>query len=158
MTIAPGADDGDDCTKDICDPATGVLTHHSCGNPTRTTATTTWSAAQHLYSGSNPVQQGMPTGTISEARASVLRGKVLDLLGNALPGVSVSIHQHHINAPNYGSTLSQVNGWFDMAVNGGPVTVVYRKTGYPDVQRSLKVRPQRYAIPTSCDVSANSRF
>ena len=48
-------------------------------------------------------------------QVSVLRGKVMKRDGSALSGVAVSV----LNHPEFGQTLSRVDGGYDLAVNGG---------------------------------------
>jgi len=55
-----------------------------------TVGTTLASASSFLYSGSDPVQQGL-TASIDPQRVAVLRGTVTDVNGNALLGVAVTI-------------------------------------------------------------------
>jgi YD repeat-containing protein len=108
----------------------------------RTVATTIGAATDFLYTGSDPIQTGVVAGTIEARRAAVLRGRVLGRDGSALSGVTISILQH----PEYGSTLSRADGYFDMAVNGGSqLTVRYAKAGFPPAQRSVTAPWQDYA-------------
>jgi hypothetical protein len=81
----------------------------------QTVATSVFSATEFLYTGNNPIQTGVATGTIELKRAAVLRGKVMDRDGNPLPGVTTTI----LNHPEFGQTLTRTDGMFDMAVNGG---------------------------------------
>jgi RHS repeat-associated protein len=95
-------------------------------------STNVLSATSFLYSGANPVQTGMVSGTIVVTRAAVLRGRVLDRGDNPLSGVTIGILGH----PEYGQTLTRADGMFDMVVNGGGMlTVTYARQGYIAVQR-----------------------
>jgi RHS repeat-associated protein len=106
-----------------------------------TVATTVSAATEFLYSGSNPIQTGVATGTIDAKRVAVIRGKVLDKDNNALSGVTVTIKDH----PELGQTLSRADGLFDMAVNGGGLlSINYSKTGYLNVQRQVNPGWQDY--------------
>ncbi len=100
-----------------------------------TVATDNASATSFLYSGANPIQTGVAPGTIEARRVAVIRGQVKGRDGNALPGVQVTVLGH----PELGSTLTRVDGMFDMAVNGGgPLTMSYQKDGYLPVQRQAQ--------------------
>jgi len=107
-----------------------------------TVATTVFSATEFLYTGPDAIQTDVVPGTIEAKRAAVLRGKVLNRDGLALPGVTITI----LNHPEYGQTLSRLDGMFDLVVNGGGyLTVKYQKSGYLEVQRQLNVAWQDYA-------------
>ena len=96
-----------------------------------------------LYSGPNPIQTGVAPGTIDLKRASVLRGKVADSTGAALTGVNVSIVGH----PEFGQTLSRLDGMFDLAANGGGrLTVRYAKTGFLPAQRQVQTNWQEFTV------------
>ncbi len=106
-----------------------------------TVATTVATATEFLYTGTNPIQTGVAEGTIEKRRAAVIRGKVLDKNNNALPGVTITI----LNHPEFGQTLSRLDGMFDMAVNGGGyLTVNYQKSGYLPAQRQINAPWQDY--------------
>jgi RHS repeat-associated protein len=108
-----------------------------------TTVTDLSTATEFLYSGSNPIQEGVAPGTIDSTRVAVLRGKVMDREGTVLPGVNITI----LNHPEYGQTLSRWDGMFDMAVNGGgPLIVNYERTGYLPAQRKVEVPWQDFAL------------
>ncbi|MGE5597867.1 MAG: OmpL47-type beta-barrel domain-containing protein, partial [Bacteroidota bacterium] len=99
------------------------------------------SATSFLYTEENPIQTGVAPGTIEPARAAVLRGRVLGADGFALPGVTVSVLGH----PEYGQTVSRVDGLFDLAVNGGGVlTLRYERPGYLPAQRQVDAPWQDY--------------
>ncbi len=58
-----------------------------------------------------------------------------------MTGVEITILDH----PEFGQTLSRLDGMFDLAVNGGgPLTVVYQKSGYLGAQRQVDVPWQDY--------------
>jgi len=88
-----------------------------------------------LYTGSNAVQVGVSPGTITSARASVLRGRVLQRDNSPLPGVQVSLLGH----PEFGYTYSRTNGMYDLALNGATYTVDYQAIGYCPAQRQVAV-------------------
>ncbi|MEK6590028.1 MAG: hypothetical protein AABZ11_05040, partial [Nitrospinota bacterium] len=108
----------------------------------RTATTTLTNATEFLYTGSNPIQTGVTSGTIKPKFAAVLRGQVFDSNGAALSGVKIAI----LNHPEFGSTLTRLDGMFDIAVNGGDwLTVNYEKNGYLPVQRKIDTPWQDYA-------------
>ncbi len=92
------------------------------------------SATSFLYSGTNALQVGVLSSTMTFTRVAVLRGRVLARNATELPGVTVTILDH----PEYGHTATRADGLFDMAVNGGgPLTVIYQLSGYMTVQRQV---------------------
>jgi hypothetical protein len=94
------------------------------------------SATSFLYSGTNAIQTGVTNGTIQAACAAVLRGVVTQSDGLALSGVTISILGH----PEYGQTLSRLDGRFDLAVNGGGALAVQcEKSGFLPAQRTVQV-------------------
>ena len=96
-----------------------------------------------LYSGPSPIQTGVARGTIDLKRVSVLRGKIADSSGAPLTGVTVTIVGH----PEFGQTLSRVDGMFDMAANGGGrLTLRYVKTGFLPAQRQVPTSWQDFTI------------
>jgi RHS repeat-associated protein len=108
----------------------------------RTVSTDMNTATSFLYTGYPPIQTGVAPGAIDPKRTAVLRGKVLDKDNSPLPGVTITI----LNHPEYGQTLSRLDGMFDMAVNGGGhLTVDYQKGGYLPAQRQVNVPWQEYA-------------
>lgn len=107
-----------------------------------TVPTTVATATSFLYTGTDPVQQGVAAGTIVAKRASVIRGKVLDTQGAPLPGVTVAVPGH----PEFGTSTSQADGEIYLAVNGGgPLTVRLTKDGYLSVERVVQVPWNDYA-------------
>jgi hypothetical protein len=100
-----------------------------------TVATNIATATEFLYTGTNPIQTGVVSGTIEPKRVAVLRGKVMTRDGNPFPGVTISI----LNHPEYGQTLSRADGMFDIVVNGGGhLTVKYERQ--PLIIRILRAR------------------
>ena len=88
-----------------------------------------------LYEGANPVQTGVADDAIQDSRVAVLKGKVLNRLGEPVPGVRITVLDH----PEYGETLTREDGEFDLAVNGGgTVTLVYEKDRYMSAQRQVE--------------------
>lgn len=100
-------------------------------------------STEFLYSGENPIQTGVASDTIEVRRAAILRGRVLDRSDAPLRGVTVTVHSR----PEYGQTLSRVDGFFDLAVNGGETLIVnYEKEGFLPAQRAVNVPWQDYAF------------
>ena len=61
--------------------------------------------------------------------------------GAPLPGVRITILDH----PEFGQTLTRVDGMFDLAVNGGgPLTIDYTMAGYLPAQRQVITPWQDY--------------
>ncbi len=110
----------------------------------RTVATTVSASTAFLYTGTNPIQTGVASGTIQPFQASVVRGKVLVPSGQPLSGVRISV----LNHPELGQTLSRPDGMYDLAVNGGgPLTLVFSKAGLLTSQRQLVVPSQQWVTP-----------
>jgi YD repeat-containing protein len=100
-----------------------------------TVVTSISDTVQFLYTGANPIQRGVSSGTIQPARVAVLRGQIRSSDGTPLPGVRVTILGH----PELGHTLSRADGGYDFAVNGGgDVTFDYKKSGYISAQRRTR--------------------
>ncbi len=96
-----------------------------------------------LYTGPNPVQQGLDPGVLVETRVAIVRGRVLDVAGEPLSGVAVSIAGHD----EFGYGLTRDDGWFDMAVNGGGgLALNYHKQGYLPVLREIAVPREEFAV------------
>jgi len=99
-------------------------------------------ATEFLYSGPNAVQTGMAPNALDPVQTSVVRGKVMTRDGAPLTGVDVAI----LSAPQYGGTKSRADGWFDMVVNGGSLTITYQKDGYLPAQRMVSAPWRDYLI------------
>jgi len=125
-------------------PSEGPPDPSTVAPPLSQTATTDLgSGTAFLYSGSNPIQTGVAPGTIEPRRAAVLRGRVLNSLGTPLPGIAISV----LNHSELGQTQSRLDGWFDLAVNGGGLlTVAYAKTGYLPARRQVNVPWQDFVV------------
>lgn len=96
-----------------------------------------------LYASADPVQSGVAPGAIEPARAVVLRGRVTDAAGDPLAAVTVSVKDR----PELGATATRRDGWFDLALNGGGVTVVeYHKPGFLPAQRRLALPWQDFVV------------
>ena len=164
----PGApvpiDDGNPCTLDTCDPDAGIV-HHACSTLNRSTSTVFPTSTAFLYSGANPVQTGVAPGTIVPTTQAVVRGEVYGRDGSALPGVTVTVAGH----PEFGSTVTQSDGHFDMAVNGGgTLRMHYALANFLPAERIVQTPWQDYVMAgdvaltqldpqvTSVDVSTSS--
>ena len=122
-------------------------------------------ATAFLYSGPNPIQNGVAEGAIEAKRVAVVRGKVMTRDNQPLPGVTIAIKNH----PEFGQTVSRADGMFDLAVNGGGELILnYYKDGYLPVHRQVNVPWQDYVLAedvvlipvdarvTAVDLSANT--
>jgi YD repeat-containing protein len=100
-------------------------------------------AVAFLYSGNNPIQAGVATGTIGTRSASVVKGVLASAGGQPVTGVQVAV----LERSDYGSTVSRADGAYDMAVNGGtPLIVSFSKSGYLPVQRQVIPRWGDYNV------------
>ncbi|MDQ3280948.1 MAG: IPT/TIG domain-containing protein [Acidobacteriota bacterium] len=99
-------------------------------------------AIKFLYSGPDAVQTGMAANALDPMQTSVVRGKVTTRSGAPLTGVDVAI----LGAPQYGRTKTRVDGWFDMAVNGGSMTITYQKEGYLPAHRTVSAPWRDYLV------------
>jgi RHS repeat-associated protein len=132
----PLAVDADPCTSDVCNPLTGAVTHTTCAGIDPTAPTDIVAANATLLAGT----------TVDPSRAAVLRGIVtrndVQPVLQPLPNVKISI----VGAPSSGTVLTQLDGHFDIAVNGGgQVRVRYEKAGYLTVERSIEAVWKEYA-------------
>ena len=133
-------DDGNPCTLDTCDPTQGVV-HHACTPIDRTVSTSLVAADGFLFSGTNPVQTGVSSSTIVAATMAVVRGQVSDRSGAPLSGVTITVVDH----PEFGSTVTQGDGAFDIAVNGGQVVRLrYELASYLSAERLVQAPWQNY--------------
>ncbi len=110
--------------------------------PTNPTLPTTISdSTAFLYTGTNAIQSGVISNTIVPQQAGVIRGRVLDRDGAALPGVEINVQGH----PELGRTWSRLDGRFDLAINaGGTLTLNYHKSGFAPAQRQVATAWQEY--------------
>lgn len=96
-----------------------------------------------LYSGPNPIQTGVATGTIQSELAAVIRGSVTTRTGYPLANVVVAIKDH----PEFGQTRTRADGRFDLAVNGGGVlTLDYQRNGYLPLHRNVNTSQKDYVL------------
>ena len=97
-------------------------------------------ATRFLYTGANPIQRGVAAGAIEPEQVAVLRGKVVDRVGAPIKGVRVTVLDH----PELGMTNTRADGAFDLAVNGGGLTLEFEVAGFLPVQRTLAPDWQDY--------------
>jgi hypothetical protein len=110
--------------------------------PLDRTVSTVITDTSFLFTGTGAPQVGAG-GPFDPLRLAVLRGTVTDRNALPLSGVSVKIVGH----PEFGSTLTQSNGSFDMAVNGGGVLRArFSLSSYLSVDRTLTVPVQDYRV------------
>jgi len=101
----------------------------------RTVATDLASSTEFLISGPDPVQTGVVAGALRDEGRSVVRGRLLDNAGSALPGIRVSVR----GQPELGTTLSRADGAYDLLVNGGaPLSVVFERDGFLPATRTVE--------------------
>jgi RHS repeat-associated protein len=133
-STAPPPDDGNPCTLTLCDPETGV-TQVNCEAIDESRVTTLFESLDWLYTGPSPIQTGVLPGTIQRHRVALVRGEVRDRSGVPLGGVDVRVAGH----PEFGSTLTQTNGSFDLVVNGGgQLTIEFDEPSRLRAQRSVE--------------------
>ncbi|GAB6032657.1 hypothetical protein CHUAL_011535 [Chamberlinius hualienensis] len=71
-----------------------------------------------------------------KGRVSVIRGRVVNKLGQGLRGIRVSVEKE----PNFGFTLSRDQGWFDIMVNGGgSVTLRFHRSPFTPTKQTIMV-------------------
>ncbi len=100
----------------------------------QTVVTDFFASVEFLWNGTPPIQTGVAPGAMDPRRVAVLRGRVLDRGGQAIPGVTVTIAGH----PELGQTLTRSDGRYDIAVNGGGrLRVRFAKAGLLAVERAL---------------------
>src|SRR5690349_6895658 len=103
-------------------------------------ATSVYDATRFLYTGANPVHGGAEAGAISAKTVAVRRGTVSDRDGKPIKGALVTVVDH----PELGSTATRADGRFDLAVNGGGITLQFEIAGFLTVQRTLSPNWQDY--------------
>lgn len=154
---APGAaltvadyDDHNPCTDDACVDGHIVNSPNDvCTSPPTpvvdpTSSPDFASSTEFLYTGVSAIQTGVAPGTIDPERAGVIRGRVLASDGaTAYVGAVVSIVGH----PEYGSTLTRSDGYYDLAINGGGIfTVDVTGTVTIPVQRTVHTKLHGWTI------------
>src|SRR5262249_15436643 len=107
-----------------------------------------------LTQGPSPVQTGL-SEVLDPLRAAAIHGKVMTAAGDPLAGVSVTLKKTawpagmgsapQLNSAGYGSTLTRVDGGFDMGVNaGGALILEYSRPGYLTAQREIQPEAGRF--------------
>ncbi len=99
-----------------------------------------------LWNGESPIQQGLDPAVFDERRIAVVRGRVLDRIGQAIAGVEITVH----GRLEYGYTFTRRDGGFDLAVNGtggGTMLVLsYEHPDYLPLHRQIQPEWGDYAI------------
>jgi hypothetical protein len=103
-------------------------------------ATSVYDSSKFLYSGANPIQRDVAPGAIEPKQVAVLKGRVQDRAGTPIGGVRVTVLDH----PELGETNTRADGAFDIAVNGGGITLSFVVAGFLPVQRTLSPSWQDY--------------
>lgn len=141
-------DDGNVATLDVCSPG-GQIEHvpdaSLCAKPKldRTIATTPLASTRYLFACG--IQTGADESRVSDVTlVSSLKGRVEASAGVGLANVQVAVVGH----PELGVVRTDGNGAFEMAVNGGPLTLryTYSDSGstYLPIERTLSVRSHAY--------------
>ena len=103
-------------------------------------ATSVYDSTKFIYSGANPIQRDVEAGAIDAKQVAVLKGHVNDRDGKPIGGVRVTVLDH----PELGETNTRADGAFDIAVNGGGITLEFVVAGFLPVQRTLAPEWQDY--------------
>jgi RHS repeat-associated protein len=105
-------------------------------------STSTYESTKFLYSGPNAIQHDVAPGAIEPLHVAILRGRVLGSNGQPLAGVRVTVPENS----GFGWTGTRLDGWFDLALNGGgAVNVRLEKEGFLPVERQAQPSWQGYA-------------
>ena len=138
-------DDGDPTTIDTCVPGQGVK-HRKAAAIDKTVITTTLSANQWLYTGTDPIQTGVAPGTIELRRAAVVHGYVKDRQGQPIPSVAITI----LNHPEFGATVTHADGRYDMVVNGGLIFYIGEPGTTPPLLPPAYREQERRCVAQAC--------
>ena len=96
-----------------------------------------------LYTGANPIQQGVIPDSIDFVRGAVVRGQIKTRDGAILPGVDVRVANHS----EFGWTTTRSNGQFDLVVNGGgALRLQFSMPGYVPAERQVRPANNGYAF------------
>lgn len=144
--LAPAQDaDGDGLLDPSCVDAFVPPDPASIAPPNDPTVPTVFfTSFRFLADATTPVQRGLAPGTVAADSAAVLRGRVLDEVGQPLAGVLVRTLDH----PELGYTWSRADGYYDLLVNGGAtLTLDFQRDGYLRAQRQARQVPwQDFAL------------
>jgi YD repeat-containing protein len=135
-------DGGASGTSDAGDGAPSLPS--ACAAPLdRTVTTSFYEAARCLFEGTDPPQSGVAANAVDRERVAIVHGRVFDISGATLAGVTVKVLGHS----ELGSSASRDDGAFELAVNGGSsVTVRYEKPGFLPSQRHLATRVRDFTV------------
>jgi RHS repeat-associated protein len=98
---------------------------------------------QFLYAGPSPIQFDVSPTVFVAQHEAIIRGSVTLADNTPLSGVTVSV----LNHPEFGETLTQSDGSYNLALNGGGLlTLSYSLAGFPNVERTLNVPWQDYTF------------
>jgi RHS repeat-associated protein len=96
-----------------------------------------------LWQGSSAPQRGVDPAAMKALQACVLRGRVLDSAGKAIPAVRVSV----LDQPKLGYTTTRADGRFDVVVNGGgQITLAFLRAGYLPLQRRVEAPADDFLV------------
>ncbi|MGE0761880.1 MAG: PKD domain-containing protein [Bdellovibrionales bacterium] len=144
LTVADSQGLSGTTTKSLAVTAVGLPPDPATVAPmlSPTVATSYADANRFLFTGANPIQTGVVSGSLEDRRMAVLRGRVLRGSGQPLAGVQVRVKSH----PEWGQTLSRADGAYDLAVNGGgPLSLNFSLDGYFALDRSVQPDYQNYS-------------
>lgn len=137
--------DGDPCTGgDTCQQGECTAGESSCPPDPATVAPPLDQSIQvdladltdFLFTGPDPIQQGVDPDALIAERRALLRGVVRDRDGAPIPAAAVTVVDH----PEFGITHTRTDGRYDLAVNGGEtLTVSITHLGFLDSHRSVTV-------------------
>lgn len=132
LVVNNGSHDSEPSLVDVVALAPPPSETASAIDPTEVTPV--GASTQFLYTGPDAVQTGVAPDAIDAERAAVLRGRAVDRDGFAIAGATVRV----LGRPEFGETLTQEDGQFDLAVDGGARLVVeFSRDGLLTVQRRV---------------------
>ncbi|MFC2134976.1 hypothetical protein ACFLTH_10185, partial [Bacteroidota bacterium] len=106
-------------------------------------ANTFYDSYNFLWDEENPIQFDADPESFEPNRLGVVRGTVIDINGDPLMGVKVSVPNH----PEWGYTNTRLDGDYDIGLNGGGYLVVnFEKIGYRPAQRIFDSPWNRFVV------------